>query len=258
MPSSIPTPRERYAPKGEDRFGYSRAVRVASQVWYAGTTATDHQGQFAGPFPSVAVELGHILATLNRTLGHFDLLWSDVLDIVAYFTQERDYEAIVRHLRAVYPDANRHRLVEVKRLDDPWARVEVKIYAERGGGRRQRNERPFVLTRMHEQVVPPGGLCVGGSATSWAESEPRYTEQELNPENLQAHFAEAWRHLGEQLAAAGFAPEQIVDLVINTRSIDLFLEHVSALLRAALILMFSLMMREALVEILLLYTIKIR
>ncbi len=52
----------------EERFGYSRAVRVGDLVFVAGTTATDDEGQLVGPGDPEA-QARFIIEKIGRALA---------------------------------------------------------------------------------------------------------------------------------------------------------------------------------------------
>lgn len=109
--------------------GYSRAVRIGSHVWVAGTTATDEQGVVIG-VGDAAAQTRYVLQKIERALREADASMSDVVRTRIFVTDIQEWEAIGRvhgeFFGAVRPAAT---MVEVSRLIDPLHLVEIELEA---------------------------------------------------------------------------------------------------------------------------------
>ncbi len=109
--------------------GYSRAVRIGSHVWVAGTTATDEQGLVIG-VGDAAAQTRYVLQKIERALSEASASMSDVVRTRIFVTDIQEWEAIGRvhgeFFGAVRPAAT---MVEVSRLIDPLHLVEIEVEA---------------------------------------------------------------------------------------------------------------------------------
>jgi enamine deaminase RidA (YjgF/YER057c/UK114 family) len=113
----------------EPVVGYSRAVRVGNQVWVAGTTAADADGQSPDAMDAGA-QTAAILAKIGAALERVGATLADVVRTRIYVTDIGDWEAVGRAHGAVFgairPACT---LVEVSRLIAPQFRVEIEADA---------------------------------------------------------------------------------------------------------------------------------
>jgi enamine deaminase RidA (YjgF/YER057c/UK114 family) len=79
----------------EERFGYSRAVRVGDLVFVAGTTATGDEGQLIGPGDPEA-QARFIIEKIGRALAAVGASLTDVVRTRVYLTRADDWEAVGR------------------------------------------------------------------------------------------------------------------------------------------------------------------
>ena len=79
----------------EQRFGYSRAIRVGDQVFVAGTTATDDDGNLVGPGDPEA-QARFIIEKIGRALAVVGASLNDVVRTRVYVTRADDWEAVGR------------------------------------------------------------------------------------------------------------------------------------------------------------------
>lgn len=79
----------------EERFGYSRAVRVGDLVFIAGTTATADDGQLVGPGDPEA-QARFIIEKISRALAAVGASLTDVVRTRVYLTRADDWEAVGR------------------------------------------------------------------------------------------------------------------------------------------------------------------
>jgi enamine deaminase RidA (YjgF/YER057c/UK114 family) len=115
--------------KWEDVVGYSRAVRVGSLVWVAGTTAVSGSGDVVGEGDAY-LQAGFIFRKIATALEQAGASLNDVVRTRMYITRLEDEQAVGRAhseaLGAVRPAAT---MIQVSALVDPRLLVEIEVDA---------------------------------------------------------------------------------------------------------------------------------
>lgn len=112
--------------------GYSRAVRVGSQVHVSGTTARRTDGTMPD---GVEAQTAETYAKIAAALAGVGAGMADVVRIVAYVTDIGEAEAFLRaHRAAMGSNEPASTLVEISRLVHPDMLVEIEAYAVIGDG----------------------------------------------------------------------------------------------------------------------------
>lgn len=110
----------------EDRYGYSRAVRVGDQIHVAGTTAQPPDLEGCDAY----VQARSALAVIETALAELGASLDSVVRTVTYVTDIAEVDLVARAHREVFdrirPAAT---LVEVSALVDPAMVVEIEAYA---------------------------------------------------------------------------------------------------------------------------------
>jgi enamine deaminase RidA (YjgF/YER057c/UK114 family) len=113
----------------EPIVGYSRAVRVGNQVFVAGTTALDEQGQLVGRGDPRAQTL-QALRNVERALGQAGAALTDVVRTRVFVRDIAAWEQIGRAHGEVFRDIRpASTMVQVEALIDPEMLVEIEADA---------------------------------------------------------------------------------------------------------------------------------
>jgi enamine deaminase RidA (YjgF/YER057c/UK114 family) len=113
----------------EATVGYSRAVRVGSHVFVAGTTASDADGHVAA-LGNAYGQAVHIFGKIEAALKEAGATMKDVVRTRMFVTDIANFEAVGRahaqFFREVLPAAT---MVEVNRFVSPEMLVEIEVDA---------------------------------------------------------------------------------------------------------------------------------
>lgn len=113
----------------EQRYGYSRAVRIGNIIAVAGTTASDEQSQLVGVGDAYA-QAKFIFAKIEKALHGVGATLNDVIRTRVYVTDEAIWEAAARAHGEVFSEIRpANTLIIIKGLVDPRMLVEIEVDA---------------------------------------------------------------------------------------------------------------------------------
>ncbi len=116
----------------EQKYGYSRAVRVGDLVFVAGTTAVDDNGAVVG-VGSPYQQAKFIFQKIDRALHQADSSLRDVVRVRTFVVDIARWEEVARAQGEVFGEIRpAATLVAVSHLVSPDLLVEIEVDAIRG------------------------------------------------------------------------------------------------------------------------------
>jgi enamine deaminase RidA (YjgF/YER057c/UK114 family) len=113
----------------ESKFGYSRAVRIGSTVYVAGTTASDEHGDVIGK-GDIATQTRAIFQKIEKALHEAGASLEDVVRTRMFVTDIRQWEAIAEVHGEFFADIRPvATMVEVTALINPDMLIEIEVEA---------------------------------------------------------------------------------------------------------------------------------
>jgi len=116
----------------EQKYGYSRAVRVGDLVFVAGTTAVDDNGAVVGA-GSPYQQAKFIFQKIDRALHQADSSLQDVVRVRTFVVDIARWEEVARAQGEVFGEIRpAATLVAVSHLVSPELLVEIEVDAVKG------------------------------------------------------------------------------------------------------------------------------
>ena len=113
----------------EQKYAYSRAVRVGDTIYVSGTTGYDYA---TGTLPGDAADqTRQIFRNIEAALAEAGASLADLVQLVTYFTDAGDWDAIGAVLGAELRDIRPANSAVQLRLIDPAMKVEISAIAVR-------------------------------------------------------------------------------------------------------------------------------
>jgi len=113
----------------EERFGYSRAVRIGDMIAVAGTTAVDEAGNVVGPNDPYA-QAKFVYEKIDRALHEAGSSLSDVIRVHTFVTDISRWEEVAKAQGEVFSEIRpAATLVQVVALVRPELLVEIEVDA---------------------------------------------------------------------------------------------------------------------------------
>jgi enamine deaminase RidA (YjgF/YER057c/UK114 family) len=113
----------------ETKVGYSRAVKVGSQVFVSGTTGIDENGEVVGN-DDIYLQTKQCILNIEKALKEAGASLEDVVRTRTFITDIDQWEAFGKAHREYFGEINpAATLVEVSRLIHPDLMVEIEVDA---------------------------------------------------------------------------------------------------------------------------------
>lgn len=115
--------------KFEQLYGHSRAVAVGDLIFVAGTVGFDYEKDTISEDP--AEQTRQTFRNIENALGEVDASFADVVQIVTYYTNQDDWDAIGEALHEQLKDVRPVNAGVRVDLIDPRMKVEISATAVR-------------------------------------------------------------------------------------------------------------------------------
>lgn len=116
----------------EERYGYSRVVRVGETVYISGTIGFDYA---TGKIPDDPVDqLNQIIANWQKPLADAGTSINDIVQLTIFITGTDVFEAIGTRMGQIFGDIRPTNTTVIAQFPIPGAKIEIQAIAVAGCG----------------------------------------------------------------------------------------------------------------------------